>query len=154
MRKLLGAVLVALLIPVAVGAQERPLAPGTTRMAPKKGPPWIPSDVAASTALTRVRGDLAAGKLNAWGGGQGGGIKPTDVTVARTLSVANGGKDGGPIFLVFASAPKGKGQVRVALNAQTGAVLNVIHKDWAGFASPDWWLTKAEEPHDPNPTRR
>src|SRR5512142_122475 len=98
MRKLLGAVLVALLIPMALAAQERPLAPGTTRMAPKKGAPHIPSDVAANTALTRVRTDLSAGKLNAWGGGLGGSIRPTDVTVARTLLVANGGKDAAPVY--------------------------------------------------------
>ncbi len=143
MRKLLGAVLVALLIPAAVAAQ-RPATPGETRMAPKKGPPWIPSDVAASTALTRVRSDLAAGKLSAWGGGQGGGLRPTDVTVARTLLVPKGGKDGGPVYLVFASAAKGKGQVRVALNAQTGAILNVVHRDFAGRATPDWWVTRPE----------
>ncbi len=153
MRKVLGAVLVALLIPAALAAQK-PATPGETRMATKKGSPKMPSDLAASSALTRVRSDLAAGKLNAWGGGQGGGIRPTDVTVARTLYVANGGKDGGPVYLVFTNAAKRKGQVRVALNAETGAILNVIHKDWAGFSSPDWWLTKADEPHDPNPTRR
>ncbi len=143
MHKLLGAVLVALLIPAAVAAQK-PVTPGETRMAPKKGPPWIPSDVAAQNALTRVRSDLGAGKLSAWGGGQGGGLRPTDVTVARTLAVANGGKDGGPVYLVFTNAARGKGQVRVALNAQTGAVINVIHKDFAGRATPDWWVSRAE----------
>ncbi len=154
MRKLLGALLIALLIPAA-GAAQKPATPGETRMAPKKGPPWIPSDVAANNALTRVRTDLAAGKLSTWGGGQGGGIRPTDVTVTRTVSVANGGKDGGPVYLVFASAAKGKGQVRVALNAETGAILNVIHRDWTGKATPDWWISRAfEDPFAEKTSRR
>lgn len=142
MRKLLGAVLVALLIPAALAAQIPPT-PGETRMAPKKGPPWIPSDVAASTALTRVRTDLAAGKLAAWGDPHV--VPPASVAVTRTLAVPKGGKDGAPIYLVFASAAKGKGQVRVALNAQTGAVLSVMHRDWTGRATPDWWVSRLDE---------
>ncbi len=142
MRKLLGAVLVALLVPAAAAAQK-PATPGEIRMAPKKGPPWIPSDVAASTALTRVRTDLAAGKLSAWGDPHV--VAPATVAVTRTVSVAHGGKDGGPIYLVFAGAPKGKGQVRVALNATNGAILNVIARDWTGRATPDWWVSRADE---------
>ncbi len=149
MRELLGAVLVALLLPAALAAQERPLAPGETRMAPKKGPPWIPSDVAVSTALTRVRTDLAAGKLSAWGDPHV--IPAGAVSAGETRFLKKGGKDGGPVYLVFVTAPKGKGQVRVAVNATNGAILNVIHRDWSGQASPDWWLNRAEE--DPVGTR-
>ncbi len=142
MRKLLGAVLVALLIPAALAAQK-PVTPGETRMAPKKGPPWIPSDVAASTALTRVRSDLAAGKLSAWGDPHV--IQAGSVSAGETRLLKKGGKDGGPVYLVFASAPKGKGQVRVALNAETGAILSVLHRDWTGKATPDWWVSRLEE---------
>ncbi len=154
MRKLLGAVLVALLMPTAVAAQK-PVTPGETRMAPKKGPPWIPSDVAANTALTRVRTDLAAGKLSAWGDPH---VSPAaSVSAADTRALKKGGRDGGPIYLVFVTAPKGKGQVRVAVNAETGAIINVIQKDWAGQISPDWWLNRAEadpDPGNPPPARR
>ncbi len=142
MRKLLGAVLVALLIPAAVAAQK-PVTPGETRMAPKKIPRVLTTDEARSAALTRVQTDLAAGKLSAWGDPHV--ISAGSVSAGETRFLKKGGKDGGPVYLVFASAPKGKGQVRVALNAETGAILNVIHKDWAGFSSPDWWVSKAEE---------
>ena len=141
MRKLLGAVLVALLLPAAVSAQTG--GPGETRMAPKKIPRMITSDAAASTALTRVRTDLAAGKLNAWGDPHV--IPAGSVSAGETRFLKKGGKDGGPVYLVFLSAPKGKGQVRVALNAESGSILNVIHKDWAGFSSPDWWVSKLDE---------
>ncbi|HEX9109195.1 MAG TPA: hypothetical protein VF832_18235 [Longimicrobiales bacterium] len=142
MRKLLGAVLVALLLPAALAAQK-PTIPGETRMAPKKIPRMITSDEAKNAALVRVRSDLAAGKLNAWGDPH---VMPVgSVSAGETRFLKKGGKDGGPVYLVFFSAPKGKGQVRVALNAQSGSILSVIHKDWAGFSSPDWWVSKVEE---------
>ncbi len=143
MRKLLGAVLVALLVPAAVAAQERPLGPGSTRMAPKKIPRMITQDEARNTALSRVRTDLAAGKLSAWGDPHV--ISAGSVSAGETRFLKKGGKDGEPVYLVFASAPKGKGQVRVALNAETGAILGVMHRDWTGRATPDWWVSRADE---------
>ncbi len=152
MRKLFVVVLAALLMPAAVAAQ-RPATPGETRMAPKKGPPWIPSDVAANTALTRVRTDLAAGKLRAWGDPHV--IPAAGLSAGETRLLKKGGKDGGPIYLVFVTAPKTTGQVRVALNAETGAILNVIHKDWTGRATPDWWVSRLDEdPVGTNAPRR
>ncbi len=148
MRKLLGAVLVALLIPAAVAAQERPLR-GETRMAPKKIPRMLTSDEARSLALTRVRTELAAAKLSAWGDPHV--IPAGAVSAGATRFLKKGGKDGEPIYLVFVRAAGAKGQVRVALNAETGAILNVIPKDWVGTATPDWWLNRAEE--DPVGTR-
>ncbi len=142
MRKLLGAVLVALLIPAAVAAQK-PSIPGETRMAPKKIPRVLTSDEAKNAALTRVRTELAAGKLSAWGDPHV--IQVGSVSAGETRFLKKGGKDGGPIYLVFASAAKGKGQVRVALNAESGAILNVIHRDWTGKATPDWWVSRLEE---------
>ena len=141
MRKLLGAVLVALLLPAALAAQK-PSIPGETRMAPKKIPRMITSDEAKNAALVRVRTDLAAGKLNAWGDPH---VMPVgSISAGETRFLKKGGKDGGPVYLVFASAPKGKGQVRVALNAESGAILNVIHKSWSGQA-PDWWVSRLED---------
>lgn len=142
MRKLLGAVLVALLIPTAVAAQK-PVTPGSTRMAPKKIPRMITQDEARTNALTRVRADLAAGKLSAWGDPHV--IPAGSVSAGETRFLKKGGKDGDPVYLVFASAAKGKGQVRVALNAETGAILNVIHRDWTGRATPDWWVSRLDE---------
>ncbi len=142
MRKLLGAVLVALLVPTVMAAQK-PSVPGETRMAPKKIPRMLTSDEAKNAALTRVRTDLAAGKLSAWGDPHV--IQAGSVSAGETRFLKKGGKDGGPVYLVFASAARGKGQVRVALNAETGAVLNVIHRDWTGRATPDWWVSRLDE---------
>ncbi len=142
MRKLLGAVLVALLVPAAVAAQK-PVTPGSTQMAPKKIPRMITQDEARTNALTRVRTDLAAGKLSGWGDPHV--IQVGSVSAGETRFLKKGGKDGGPVYLVFASAPKGKGQVRVALNAETGAILSVLHRDWTGRATPDWWVSRLEE---------
>ena len=140
MRKLLGAVLIALLVPAAVAAQSD--TPGETRMAPKKIPRLLTSDAARNAALVRVRTDLAAGKLRAWGDPHV--IPVGSVSAGETRFLKKGGKDGGPVYLVFARAPKGKGQVRVALNAESGAILGVIHKSWAGQA-PDWWVSRLED---------
>ena len=141
MRKLLGVVLVALLLPAALAAQSD--TPGETRAAPKKIPRMITSDAARSAALVRVRADLAAGKLRAWGDPHV--IPAGAVSAGETRFLKKGGKDGGPVYLVFATAAKGKGQVRVALNAESGAILNVMHRDWAGYTSPDWWVSRLEE---------
>ena len=73
--------------------------------------------------------------------------------MSRTVFAATGGKGASPIYLVFARAPKGTGEVRVALNAKTGAVLNVMHRDWAGTA-PDWWVKGEEDPVGTTSPRR
>ncbi len=105
----------------------------------------IPEAKAQTAALARVRGDLGAGKLSAWGGGQGGGLRPETVTASRTLFNPTGGKNGSPIYVVLASASKAKGQVRVIVDATSGAVLSSTHRIFKG-ATPDWWVKGLDAP--------
>ncbi len=109
----------------------------------------IPEARAQSVALERVRGDLGAGRLGAWGGGQGGGIRPTDVSASRTLFNPTGGKNGSPVYVVLVGASKAKGEVRVIVDATSGAVLSSTHRTFEG-ATPDWWVKGLDAP----PARR
>ncbi len=111
----------------------------------KRPAPRISQTKAQSVALERVRADLGAGQLAAWGGGQGGGIRPADVTASRTLFNPTGGKNGSPIYVVLAGASKAKGQVRVIVDATSGAVLSSTHRIFEG-ATPDWWVKGLDAP--------
>ncbi len=94
---------------------------------------------AKSAAVDRVRGDLAAGKLAAWGGGTGGGIRPASVAASRTLFNPTGGKDGRAIYVVLVGAQQATGQVRVIVDATSGAIVSSMHRNFDG-ATPDWWV--------------
>ncbi len=104
-----------------------------------------PDSRAQSVALERVRGDLAAGKLAAWGGGQGGGIRPESVTASRTLFNPTGGKNGAPIYVVLVGAGQAKGQVRVIVDATSGDIVSSVHRTFEG-ATPYWWVKGLDAP--------
>ncbi len=101
---------------------------------------------AKSAAVERVRGDLNTGKLAAWGGHSGGGIRPASVAASRTLFNPTGGKDGGPIYVVLLGAPGAKGQVRVIVNATSGSVISSVHRDFGSGSTPDWWVKGLDTP--------
>ncbi len=100
---------------------------------------------AKSAAVERVRGDLNTGKLAAWGGHSGGGIRPASVAASRTLFNPTGGKDGGPIYVVLVGAEQAKGQVRVIVDAASGDIVSSTHRDFGG-TPPDWWLRGLDSP--------
>ncbi len=132
MRSPFALVLAALLLPVALSAQKVP-------------PVKVSLDQARSAALTQVRGDLAAGKLNAWGGGQGGGIKGANLKAAGALFNPTGGKS---VYVLGVTAPNTSGHVRVIVDAATGAVLDtkVSAFQWGVSATPDWWVKGLNAP--------
>ncbi len=115
MRKLLGAVLTLLLIPVAVAAQK---------------PVSITADQARTAALARVRSELAAGKLKAWGA-----IQPAALQ-ARADQVDDIHKQ---LYVVAVSSPGARGHVRVVVNRSTGAVVSSRLASWDWGNSPGWW---------------
>ncbi len=120
MRKLLGAVLTLLLIPVAVAAQK---------------PVSITADQARTAALARVRSDLAAGTLKAWGDEGGRPIRPATLA-ARADQVDDIHKH---LYVVAVTAPNARGHVRVVMNRSTGAVLSSRLASWDWGNSPSWW---------------
>ncbi len=134
MRKLLGAVLVALLIPGALAAQKVP----PVKNAPVAQPAVITLSQAQTTALARVRGDLGPQRLN---GGYpfGKGTQPSALKSAGALFNPTGGKNG--IYVVGVTAPNATGHVRVLVDAKTGAVIStkVSSFQW-GVNAPDWWV--------------
>ncbi len=149
MRKLLGAVLVALLIPAAVAAQEPP---PKGEAVGRKVPVFITADQARTTALARVKSDLAAGKLKAWGDGSGTGIRPTDLR-AKADQVDDIYKSNEQvddiyksIYVVAVTSPNARGHVRVVVNRQTGAVLSAKLSSWDWGNSPDWWVRGLNSP--------
>lgn len=152
MRKLLCAVLVALLAPAALAAQGPPTTPGSTRAKtaqPGDDRPALTADQAKSGAIARVRSDLAAGRLN---GGYPFGkqnasatIRPDNILATGVLFNPTGGKNG--IYVVGVTAPGSPGHVRVLIDAKTGAVLDskVGSFQW-GVTSPDWWVKGLSAP--------
>ncbi len=115
MRSLLGAVFVALLIPAAVAAQK---------------PALMTADQARTAALARVRSELGAGKLKAWGQIQPAGLQ------ARADQVDDIYKH---LFVVAVTAPNARGHVRVVVNRSTGAVVSSRLASWDWGNSPSWW---------------
>ncbi len=141
MRKLLGAVLVALLIPTVLAAQK----PATAgEEIGRKVPVFITASQAQTAALARVRGDLAAGKLNAWGGGTGGGIRPANLVAQGALFNLTGGKS---VYVIGVTSPNTGGHVRVIVDAKSGAVVDtkVSSFQW-GVTAPDWWVKGLNSP--------
>ncbi len=132
MRKLPGAVLVALLIPTAVAAQ--------------KTPAQITADSARSVALARVKTDLAAGRLKTWGNEGGRTIRPTTLA-ARADQVDDIYKTNAQVddiyknvYVVAVTSPDARGHVRVVVNRRTGAVVSSRVASWDWGNSPDWWV--------------
>ncbi len=130
MRKLHALVLIALLLPIGAAAQDTPSG--------ERKRPTVTEQQARTAAVARVRGDLSAGKLNTWGMGTGGGIRPANVTAAGALFNPTGGKNG--IYVVGVTAPGAKGHVRVLVDAKSGAVLDTKVGSWSWGATPDWWV--------------
>ncbi len=139
MRTVWAGMLVALLLPAAAVAQK-PGEPGAE--VGRKVPVFrVSKDAAINTAVARVRSDLAAGKLSAWGGGQGGGIRPTAVAVkSGQVATAEGN------YVVGVTAPNAPGHVRVVVNGQTGAVVSAQIASWDWGMSPDWWVKGLSSP--------
>ncbi len=131
MRKLFAVVLAAVVVPGALAAQKVP----PVKNAPVARSGVITLSQAQSAAVARVRSDLAAGKLNAWGGGQGGGIRPASVVAAGALFNPTGGKNGTPIWVVGVKAPNAKGYVRVTIDAKTGAAVGGLVADTLDWGS-------------------
>ncbi len=149
MRKLLGAVLVALLIPAALAAQK-PATKGED--VGWKVPVFITADQARTAALARVKPDLAAGTLKAWGTEGGGSIRPTTLQ-ARANQVDDIYKSNEQVddiyknvIVVAVTSPNAKGHVRVVVNKQTGAVLSAKLSSWDWGNSPDWWVRGLNSP--------
>ncbi len=134
MRRLLPIVLAVVLLPVGAAAQKvPPVAPKAPVV--KAAPVQISEAQARATAVKQVQGALAAGKLKAWGGGQGGGIRPTSVTAAGALFNPTGGKNGTPIYVVGVKAPNAKGHVRVTIDARTGLPVGGLVADTLDWGS-------------------
>ncbi len=130
MRKQVALILAAVLVPVALSAQKVPPVREAVKAAPT-----ITQAQAQTAALAQVRTGLAAGKLNAWGGGQGGGIRPASITAAGALFNPTGGKNGTPIWIVGVKAPSAKGHVRVTIDAKTGAAVGGLVMDTLDWGS-------------------
>ncbi len=151
MRKVLPLVFVAAMLPVGVAANRGPgaVVPQRANAVPFQptGERKIPEAQAKSSAVERVRGDLDAGKLGAWGDPHVRG----NLAATRTLFNPTGGKSGGAIYVVMVGGgPQAKGQVRVVVDAATGAIVSSTHRDFGGVA-PDWWLQGL---NSPPPARR
>ncbi len=136
MRKLYPILVAVLLLPAVVNAAS----PGT----PREAPGVITLQQAIDHALASTRSDLAAGKLNAWGGGQGGGIRPASLAGAGALFNPTGGK---AVYVIGVTAPNARGHVRVIVDARSGAVLDtkVSSFQW-GVTAPDWWVKGQNSP--------
>ncbi len=143
MRKLHGAVLVALLIPAALAAQK-PATKGEE--VGRKVPVFITADQARTTALARVRSELTAGKLKGWGQ-----IRPANLQ-ARANQVDDIYKSGQVddiykhLYVVAVTAPNTRGHVRVVVNRTTGAVVSSRVASWDWGNSPDWWVKGWDDP--------
>lgn len=168
MPRLLALLCAAVLIPAAAAAQRpRPDqdAPGAQRSpsdlgAIKQAPPLttrISQHAAVTAALARVRSDLAAGRLSSWGGGQGGGIKPSVLAAAeavfnrtapRAALMDLGARAG--IYVVAVTAPGATGHVRVVVDAATGEVLSSKLGAWDWGNAPAWWQAGADAPPRPS----
>ncbi len=136
MQKLFAVMLAVVLLPLGAAAQDTPSG--------ERKQPTVTEQQARTAAVTRVRGDLAAGKLNAWGGGQGGGIRPANVAAAGALFNPTGGKNG--IYVVGVTASGAQGHVRVLVDAKSGAVLATQVGSWDWGATPDWWVKGLNSP--------
>ncbi len=136
MRKLYALVLSALLLPAGAAAQDTPSG--------ERQRPAVTEQQARTVAVARVRGDLAAGKLNTWGTGTGGGIRSARVTAAGALFNPTGGKNG--LYVVGVTAPGARGHVRVLVDAQSGAVLDTKVSSWSWGVTPDWWVKGLSAP--------
>ncbi len=150
MRKLLGAVLVSLLLPASLAAQK-PATKGEE--VGRKVPVFITADQAKSAALARVKSDLAAGALKAWGDEGGRAVAAARLKVIAADQVDDIHKSNAQvddiyknIFVVAVASPNAKGHVRVVVNKQTGAVLSAKLSSWDWGNSPDWWVKGLNSP--------
>ncbi len=143
MHKLLPVVLMAVLLPAGAAAQKVP----PVRNAPTRMEPGVITlDQASNAAVGRVRGDLAAGKLAAWGGGQGGGIKPASVSANKALFNPTGGRDGKGVYVVAVTAAGATGHVRVLVDPKTGGVLATELSSFQWGVAPAWWQQGLSSP--------
>ncbi len=160
MRKWVPLVLTIALVPaLATTLSAQSTGPSEDRL--PKAARTITEAQARSTALAHVRAALAAGKLKAWGGGTGGGIRASTLTVAGAVWRAKDAKapagGGGPTlpsgaerakdakdpasgdlvpgsrWFVGVTAPNAQGHVRVELDARTGAVIDAKVIEAAGW---------------------
>ncbi len=135
MRKLFAVVVAAVLLPAALSAQKvPPVKNAPARVMDVKGAP-VQQAQAQTAAVAQVRAALTAGKLKAWGGGQGGGLRPSTVTAAGALFNPTGGKNGTPVWVVGVKAPNAKGHVRVTIDAKTGLPVGGLVMDTLDWGS-------------------
>ena len=134
MRGLLLTVLALLLLPAAVAAQRTPPDLGAIKSAPLAR---IAESQAVTTAVSKVRSDLVSEQLITWGGGTGGGIRPSTVAAAGALFNPTGGRAG--VYVVPVTAANAKGHVRVVIDGASGQVLSTRLSSWDWGAAPAWW---------------
>lgn len=155
MRRLFGVVAVALLLPAGLSAQK----PGATGQvgardcpacAPgeqlgRKVPVFITADQAKSAALARVKSDLAAGTLKAWGDEGGRTIRAAATLQVKADQVDDIHRLDG-LYVVAVTSPNARGHVRVVVNRRTGAVVSSKLTSWDWGNSPDWWVKGLSSP--------
>lgn len=131
-------VLGGMLLPAAGAAQIPPAPAPATKEAPRTLA-GSRQEQAVATALAKVRSDLVSDHLLTWGGGTGGGIKPSTLAVAGALFNPTGGISRTGVYVVAVTAPNAKGHVRVVINGSTGEVLSTRLASWDWGAAPTWW---------------